>query len=767
MIVAIEELGIRREFAEGETVSIGRKDHGADIEIDNELVSRQHAGIKLENGQVKIFDKSSMNGVKVNDNRLAAGEWIPLSGTDKITIAGYTLRFYGSAPAPTPVPKPTPVPAPAPNPPVTPPPPVVKNTGLNERFQELIRFKLPVKIGRLPDNDIALPDLVPDDRIVGRHHAEIFFNDGRYWVKDLDSKNGTYVNDERLQPMQPRAIDNSDIVLIHLHLFSVTEGYKDLREEVAIRAEGIGKTYPNGFVGLNSMSVEIPFKQIVALMGPSGCGKSTLLKALNGDDPATSGNVFIHGLSLRENYQLLKRKIGYVPQDDTIHKELTVERTLYLAAKLRLPDDTKDEYINTRINEVLESLNFHDSVREKVVGGLSGGQRKRICIAVELLSQPTILFLDEPTSPLDPETIEEFLNSLRNLANNGTTIIMVTHKPEDMNYADKIIFMAAKGYFVHYGDKTALLNKFHVDNIIKVYNICGRQDFNSEAYYIKPEGRIVHKNVNKEISVDKQNNLLLQYYWLSKRYLQIKLSDRYNLYLLLAQPFIIALLVVVIFHQLSERVMMLIAISAIWFGVSNSSKEIVGEYPIYKRERMFILKINTYILSKWTVLSLISLVQVVIYLSIIYLKFHNEGLGSYLANVSFMFFIASSATLFGLFLSSYFNTTEKVLTVVPIALMPQIMLAGVVEHIGSLKVDLLSYLMLGRWGTEGLLRLQDDAQLNNATLNALYYSPKLEDRGYHTVHLFDSVFGNVVAILLISAIMYVLTYYSLKKKDTI
>ncbi len=614
-----------------------------------------------------------------------------------------------------------------------------------------------------------MPDAEANDKIVSRHHAEITYSNGHYWVTDLDSTNGTFVNGERLRPQQPRVVNEQDAIVIHLHLFSIDEGYSDLRKEVAIRAVGLEKKYGNA-VGLHALDVEVARNQIVALMGPSGCGKSTLLKALNGDNPATAGEVFIHGLSLRKNYNLLKRKIGYVPQDDTIHKELTVNRTLYLAAKLRLPDGTPDAEINARIAQVLAGLNLEEQLHNQKVEKLSGGQRKRVCIAVELLSQPSILFLDEPTSPLDPESIKEFLDSLRKLAAGGTTIIMVTHKPEDLDYADKIIFLAAKGFIVHQGQKDSLLHKFGVDNIIKVYNICGGKNFDFEKYYLAPSKKTNYQQAKIEVSADKKNNLLKQLYWLTRRYLEIKISDKKNLLLLFAQPFIIAGLIAFIFHSVQVSVMMLVAISAIWFGVSNSSKEIVSEYNIYKRERMFNLNIHTYIFSKWLVLSAIALLQVFIFLAIIYLRFgfaSDSVLGSYLNSAFFMFYIACAATLFGLFLSSFFSTTEKVLTVVPIALMPQIMLAGIVERMTTVKIDVLSYFTLGRWGTEGLTRLQKGPFKPGLALDDFYYNKSLKPDENSIVTLFNSFESNLLAILIISVITYALTAISLKRKDTI
>lgn len=778
MKVAVKKLSISYELTEQALVSIGRKGYGADIEIDHDRMSRSHAELKMEDGSLKVLDKFSKNGVLLNGQPITPGVWHAFNANDELSILGFCFSFTATQPIPTsekvsnaksldtqPVPdysvSHTKQSAPA----------STKNGDklINEIFKTLVREKAPIKIGRAETNDIVLPDAEANDKMVSRHHAEITFSDGQYWVKDLGSRNGTYVNGERLRPQQPKVIGWQDAIVIHLHLFRIDEGYTDLRKEVAIRAVGLEKKYGNA-VGLHALDIEVARNQIVALMGPSGCGKSTLLKALNGDNPSTAGEVFIHGLSLRKNYNLLKRKIGYVPQDDTIHKELTVNRTLYLAAKLRLPDGTPDAEINTRISQVLAGLNLEEQLHDQKVEKLSGGQRKRVCIAVELLSQPTILFLDEPTSPLDPESIKEFLDSLKKLAEGGTTIIMVTHKPEDLDYADKIIFLAAKGFIVHQGQKDSLLHKFGVDNIIKVYNICGGKNFDSEKYYLTPSKKTNHQQGKIELGADKKNNLLRQLYWLTKRYLEIKISDRKNLLLLFAQPFIIAGLITVIFHSVQVSVMMLVAISAIWFGVSNSSKEIVSEYNIYKRERMFNLNVHTYILSKWLVLSAIALLQVFIFLAIIYLRFgltSDSVLGSYLSSTFFMFYIACAATLFGLFLSAFFSTTEKVLTVVPIALMPQIMLAGIVERVTSIKIDILSYFTLGRWGTEGLTRLQKGPFKKGFTLDDFYYNESLKPSENSIVTLFNSFEGNLMVILIISVITYSLTAMSLKQKDTI
>ncbi|WP_133248432.1 ATP-binding cassette domain-containing protein [Flagellimonas aquimarina] len=583
-------------------------------------------------------------------------------------------------------------------------------------------------------------------------------------------------------------------------------------KDLSIQAIGITKKYPKNKIGLQPLSLEIKNKSFVALMGPSGCGKSTLLKCLNGDNPATSGEVYINGLSLIDNYDLVKKSIGYVPQDDIIHRELSVYKTLFYAAKLRLPDGTPKEEIDIRINKVLKSLklNQHDQgnqqgqkdIKDKKVKELSGGQRKRISIAVELLTEPSILFLDEPTSPLDPETIDSFLKSLRDLAQEGTTIIMVTHKPEDLNYVDEVVFLGVKGHLVYKGLPNKITEHFNVDSIIEVYSKMSDLEKVKKNYH-PPKEDSHSLNLNPKLNKRRPDSSFQQLYWLAKRYLNIKLNDHSNLLLLLLQPIIIGGLVSLVFSEFRIGVIFLTAISAIWFGVSNSAKEIVSELPIYKRERMYNLNINTYIVSKLLILSLIALIQVVVFVAIIYFNFKINAitefpetyLRPFWESVGFLFMISCSATLIGLFLSSYFSNTEKVMTVVPITLMPQIMLAGVMTKLDTRFIEILSFFTLGRWGTEGFARLQDTYFENSAietesvlipefnpdgyhkndckceasgALNQLgLYDESLIDKGVLIGGAFNNLATNVLAVLILSFIMYLLIFISLSKKDSI
>ncbi|MDT8348056.1 MAG: ATP-binding cassette domain-containing protein, partial [Flavobacteriaceae bacterium] len=415
-----------------------------------------------------------------------------------------------------------------------------------------------VLIGRSPENQLVL-----SDPTVSRRHAKLSYENNSFWIEDLGSVNKTYVNG--LEIRSKTQIKETDQIVISFFRINLQEGVTDLREVgISINALGIQKKYPNGKVGLQTLTAAIEKSSFVALMGPSGCGKSTLLKCLNGDNPASSGEVLIHGLSLVKNFHLVKKKIGYVPQDDIIHRELSVYKTLYLAAKLRLPDDTTDAEIDARINKVIKNLKLdqdaHTDIRKVKVGSLSGGQRKRVSIAVELLTEPTILFLDEPTSPLDPETIESFLKSLRELAKSGTTIIMVTHKPEDLNYVDQVIFLGVQGHLVYKGKSEKLTEHFGVQNIVEVYAQMSNLE-QVKNHYAKPDEKFADAPADTDLKRDKPDSLLLQLFWLTNRYYKIKLNDRENLMLLLAQPIIIASLVCLVFKQFQLGVLFLVAIS--------------------------------------------------------------------------------------------------------------------------------------------------------------------------------------------------------------
>jgi hypothetical protein len=279
---------------------------------------------------------------------------------------------------------------------------------------------------------------------------------------------------------------------------------------------------------------------------------------------------------------------------------------------------------------------------------------------------------------------------------------------------DSVIFMAEGGYKVYQGNTSGYLQHFQVDDTIKVY---AQLALPHATKWINN-----HKQNHPELGAmqtpkEKQNsrhaNFFHQYWWLTIRYFNIKLNDRLNTLVMVGQAPIIAGLICLIFKDITSAVPFLLSVSAVWFGANNAAREIVGEAPIFKRERMFNQGIMAYMLSKITVLGTFAAIQSLLFTLIIASNFSNVDPSWNAPAQSFlwMLFVSLAASMMGLFLSAIVSTTEKVMTLVPIALIPQIMLAGVVAKITSPIVEILSYITLSRWGNEGFCILQENVKV--------------------------------------------------------
>lgn len=771
--VLIRKIAVTRNL--NTPITIGRRGFGAIIDLPETYVSRKHAQITvLPDDQLLLKDLEStggtfVNGRPVREKKLSHGDRLSFGLPDDEHCLVVEFLSTDAIETPDSAYISTHIPA---------VPEGMEILGNRETSDvaALLETKNEILIGRANECDIKLPQL-----IVTRHHAAIRRQpNGSYTIRDLGSKNGTYINGTRIA--EETQITEHDDILIGTYKFRLRRPAEDIREGyTAIVAEGLTKTVNNGqTVLLRNLGFRIPAKQFVAIMGPSGCGKSTLLKALNGDFPANNGKVFIHGLELYENYEYLKRLIGYVPQDDIVHRELTVDGSLYYAAKLRLSSDVSNEDIQRKIDEVLSHLNIADpEIRRRKVGDLSGGQRKRVSIAVELLTDPSILFLDEPTSPLDPETIEDFLLCLQQLADKGTTILMVTHKPDDLYYVNNVLFLSKGGFLTYYGSKERYLEFFGAKNVIEVYSKNGTvaqgKDWADKFRQMYPiSGEVAAPSHQPEKRRD--DSFFRQLFWLTVRYFNIKTNDRANTLILLMQAPIIAGLLALIFEELELSVLFFTAISAIWFGTNNSAKEIVGELPIYRRERMYNLRIFPYLLSKIGVLTFFSALQVLVFIAIVYFFVGTDKLylNSYWGNVGIMLYLSFSATLLGLWVSAMVSNTEKVMTVIPIVLIPQIMLAGVIATIPEKSaIEFVSYGMLSRWGTESFLMVQD-------SIRSYMANPICPDElVYQTVNGVDfmnlpntldlpkKLSANLLGISVLNAIAFIGIWIALRWKDSL
>ncbi|MYU14226.1 FHA domain-containing protein [Streptomyces sp. SID8361] len=580
-----------------------------------------------------------------------------------------------------------------------------------------------MRIGRALENDLVVSDLQ-----VSRHHAEFqALPDGRFEIRDLGSHNGTYVNG---QPVRQQIIGPSDTVGVGHSTFRLVgdrlEEFVDTGE-VSFSARHLTVTVDGGKQILKDVSFGVPEKSLVAVIGPSGSGKSTLLKALTGYRPANQGDVLYDNRNLYKQFAELRQRIGLVPQDDILHKELTVQKALRYAAKLRFPGDTAEAEREARIDEVLRELKL-DIHREKKVTALSGGQRKRVSVALELLTKPSLIFLDEPTSGLDPGMDRDVMQLLRGLADDGRTVLVVTHSVAELALCDKLLVMAPGGSVAYFGPPDEALNFFGYDSWADVfsafenyrdYDWAGRwrgsqhyQMYAADLDSVAPQSVHVQAPPTR---MQKPQSWGSQLWTLIRRYLSVIGSDRGFMGLMVILPAVLGAVSVVIpakfglqfapkgsFNQAAGTILLILVVGMCFTGAANSVRELIKERVIYERERAVGLSRSAYLMSKVIVLGVITALQGVIICAIglSTRKLPEEGLLMPPAAELCLAVIAIGFTsmMFGLVISSLVKTAEKTMPLLVMFAIVQVVFTGVLFKIfGSPGVEQFAWLMPSRW----------------------------------------------------------------------
>ncbi len=413
-----------------------------------------------------------------------------------------------------------------------------------------------ISLGRKADNTVVLAH-----PMVSGHHARLTREGGTYRLVDLGSTNHTYVNAQAVTNHLLKLGDEIRIGPYRLIYESTHLTPYDESNNIRIDALNLKKAAPNQTILLNNISLSIPPRTFVALVGGSGAGKTTLLDALSGLRPAQQGQVLYNGQDYYQNQAAFNTQIGYVPQDDIVHRDLTVERALYYAARLRLPRDFTDQQIWQRIAEVLEDVELSER-RKLYIKKLSGGQRKRVSIALELLANPSLFFLDEPTSGLDPDLDRKMMVLLRKLADKGHTIILVTHATNNINVCDYVCFLAQGGRVAFFGPPEEASVYFGKSDFPEIYSILTATDENPnipaeaeerfkdspyyQTYIVEPLKEHTAFNTSrpldaKTIKRNRPGRLWKQFSILSQRNLELLRNNRSTLFLMLAQAPLVAL----------------------------------------------------------------------------------------------------------------------------------------------------------------------------------------------------------------------------------
>lgn len=634
-----------------------------------------------------------------------------------------------------------------------------------------------IVIGRTPENDLPI-----DHPLVSRRHARIERAGSQWSVTDLGSTNGTYVNGRRLTGSVGLAIGDvidlggSRLVLLDENRLE----RRDYRGHTRIEAQDVAIS-AGGRRLLEGVSLTLVPSELVGLMGPSGAGKTTLMTALNGYLPPSSGRVLFNGQDLYASFDRFRLGIGYVPQDDILHGELTVAEALYYTARLRLPGDTTDGEITQRIDRVLGQLGIAH-IRNSLIGTptrkvVSGGERKRVNVAMELLNDPPVLFLDEPTSGLSSEDALSVMQCLRELAREGRTILLTIHQPsrEVFRLMDNLVVVSRDvdtqkpARLVYYGpaypEAIRFFNPRQAEQVKEpspeavLRGLAQRPTGEWLEHYrqspIKQrfvDQRAGHGTVRgADVSEPRRPPAAWrQAFVLTRRGFVLKTRDVWNSTILLAQAPIIAFLLMLVFGTASRAagnplevqrgegatatVLFLMNIAAIWFGCSNAAREIVAEWPVFSRERIVGLRLIAYLASKLGLLSVIGLGQCVLLLVIV-----GNGCRVEAPWPPLLLYLFSSmlvGTSIGLLISAIARTSEVAISIVPIAILPMVVLGGMVQpvHDMSQPARTLAQLVPSRWAfelavsTEGEHRHSEtarpDATVGQADLAEHYFPRK-------------------------------------------
>ena len=824
---------------------IGRDPTKASIVIQHPSVSSQHATVIVD--RMMVIDHSSTSGTYVGASRIAAGtptpieagailafgpvpvqvqllvrlaqaprqpagSYLNLQGAAAAALAMGTAAMAGPGPGAEPMRGSYAAAQYSPAPPAAAGVPGKKNKTVLGQLDFAHGGKAVKSIGRTPDNDIVLSH--PQ---VSSRHALLHKVQNQIFVEDRGSANGTFVRGHRIAPGQRVPVQTGEKIYIGpmpLQIEQGAGGAAEIVQEAYSADRWAGR--PLYEIEAWSLLLEVPdrdnpaemkvlldnvsFKAIpgdmIALMGPSGAGKTTLLLALNGYLPPSNGVVRINGEDLYTIYDNLRGSIGYVPQDDLVHAELTVFEAVKYSARFRLPPDYSDEEIDARVEQTIKDLGL-EGVKNLEIGRperkiLSGGQRKRVNIALELVTDPVILFLDEPTSGLAADDTTALIALLSDLTKQtGKTIIMTIHQPakDEFEKFTHCLVMGYGGVPMFFGPTKDAYRFFgtwkerqrqpnDLDNPRDMFEMIAQRErsiheamkqrdpaaergparklaaMDWRKEYENPQSPVYRKMYSgrREIGTGAGQRGLPagravtsgQLGLLLSRYFKVKVRDVSGTAIMLLQAPIIGALLAVVFggqkesvpswcagvvHQLravppsaalpsappmaplretsdSTAAIFFLVVAAVWFGTSNAAREIVSERSIYLRERMVNLGLVNYVLSKYVLLALFCVLQCTCLLGIVFpalglpggAQVFGEMLGALIAT-------SLSAVAVGLLLSTVVSSSEAAMALTPIALIPQVVLGGLLVPRGSAS-SYIKTMMQGipsRWGFEAAI----------------------------------------------------------------
>lgn len=699
-LVIVDGNGIKEydltKFQDG-SYTFGRSENNS-IRLNSGIVSGNHGDIYLQQGRFYVRDNHSSNGSYIAYGtqfmQMTPEQYYGGDGRDMIIRLGTNHSMDGIDPVLF----------------------LYNGRQKDGRWKTYSLHDGDNSIGRAADCDIRIKNVA-----VSRYHAGIRKVQNQYYVFDNGSTNGVFVNGSRI--VKPYCLSNKDIFTI-LNTTFIYDGdvlyYKVNPEGIALEIHDLNKDVPakgGKKTILDKVSLSIQPNEFVAIIGGSGAGKTTLMTAMSGFDSKVTGQVYCNGTNLRENFQTLKNIIGFVPQQDIIYENITLKKMLYYTAKMKMPQDTSNAEIDERIEEVLGMVELSEH-KDTYIRRLSGGQKKRASIAVELLANPGLFFLDEPTSGLDPGTEEHLMRTLSKLSKEQEkTIVMVTHTINNLDLCDKVIIMGYGGRLCYCGSPAGIKDFFRTDDLVKVYDIITADPKGWETKFrmsgINPVNAHASQEGGEPIKPRKVNGFV-QLGILTRRYTTLIMNDMQRLALIFGQPLIIGLLLTLvagtgIYEKFTETQSILFTLMSggIWMGLLNTIQEVNKERVILKREYMGNLKLPIYMLSKYIVQGVISLIQaVILVVTFVLVKGTPSCKGVIISNATVEMIVLIFLTIYasagmGLLLSSITKSADRAMAIAPFVLIIQLIFSGILFELTG-ATDKISYVTFSRWAMESI-----------------------------------------------------------------
>jgi ABC-type multidrug transport system ATPase subunit len=574
--------------------------------------------------------------------------------------------------------------------------------------------------------DVDRNALYLDHPTVSRCHARFFVRMGTVCIEDLGSTNGTWVNSEMIA--HATALKPGDHISIGTFILHYDGSHVEIRSHTqgaTLGAYSVCKRIREKapLFLLRNVTLELPPRELVCVIGASGSGKTTLMNVMSGRRKPTSGAVKLGRFDVHECFSLLKQDIAYVPQSDPLHEFLTLRQALIYSARLRLPADMSTTARELIIADAAKSVGLEERLDAKIAT-LSGGERKRASLATEILSRPNLLFLDEVTSGLDEATDREIMQLLKGLVGRGMTIVCVTHTLANIEeVADTIIVMGQGGLVTFSGSPTQLRAFFGIRSLGEVFQTIARDGADAwherfeSAFRLRGRARAYAHHHGEPPQrgqgsmFARARNAVRQFGILTARNVMLVLGDRRTLTMAALQSVIVGALLGFAFADFGKGLevgsskvsfLVVLGITCIWIGCAGAAKAIVGELPIYLRERDINLSTLAFVLSKFLVTSMFAVCQVLLLMGVAGL-FAQEVPGLPWEQFLLAALAAVNGVAIGLIISAVSNSRDQAAVVVPLALAPQLIFgSGMVSNLSTLGEWVAKLVIGAYWSREAM-----------------------------------------------------------------